>query len=146
MQAEPRDYPVTIDGVTVTLRGVPMVDRENGPSFRQGDGHKVSHMVALGLIRAGATSPGAFFRTRYALGMMKPGDAAELLGVDTATVETWESGQTPVDRNAFAVLAATLRERVGDPMTVGEHLAAMRNPVMAIDVVWGAEAGEKRAA
>lgn len=133
-----RDYPVTIDGVTVTLRSVPMVDRADADCLAPGDSDAVNRLLALALLRAGSHGAEAFRRTRYVL-RLKPPAAAELLGVSPDAVAAWESGEAPVDRSALAVLASILREQVGDPMTTREHLAAMAAPTLAaVSIDWPA--------
>ena len=142
MNTRPQLYCVKIGDVTVALHGVPMVEDANAtrPDARwtvRGDhAGEFQRHVALALILAGVHDADSFKRVRLALGL-KANRAAELLDVRPETVSAWETGKTPVDRKAYAVLAAMLRERMGDPQTTEEHLERMaaQQPTR-IDLKW----------
>lgn len=132
----PGDLSAVVAGVRVTLGGVPSEDVADGiPGYPIEAVNEMSRMIALALSRAGAQGPEVFRRTRHALGLRED-DAAWVLAVSSETVVAWERGSAPPDRNAFAVLAAMLREIMGDPMTVREHVARMAEPFAAMRVDW----------
>lgn len=142
MKTQPQLYTGKIGEVTVHLHGVPMVENADatGPDARwavRGDhAGEFQRHIALALVRAGVHDADSFKRVRLALGL-KAHRAAELLDVRAETVSAWETKKTPVDRKAYAVLAAMLRERMGDPQTTEEHLERMAAPAPAeVDLDW----------
>jgi len=116
------DYSVTLDGVTITLRGAPVRYVDGRPTFSVTDVHEANRLAALGLIRSGSHGAEAFKRTLYALRIGR--SEAEELGIPAE----WLSGKVgaPFEGSPFVVFAAMLREEMRDPMTVREHIAAMK--------------------
>ena len=142
MDTRPQLYRVKIGDVNVAIHGVPMVaadgDHHGGGrwTIRGDHASEFQRHVALALIHAGVHDADSFRRVRQALGL-KGVRAAELLDVRPETVSAWENGKTPVDRKAYAVLSAMLRERMGDPQTTEEHLEKMAAPALTeIELDW----------
>lgn len=151
MDTRPQLYCVKIGDVTVALHGVPMVERADAISADgrwavRGDyADEFLRHIALALVHAGVHDADSFKRVRLALGL-KAHRAAELLDVRAETVSAWETGKTSVDRKAYAVLAAMLRERMGDPQTTEEHLMRMAAPTPAqVDLDWKTAEERKQA-
>ena len=53
---------------------------------------------------------------------------ADLLGVTEGTVSRWENGHAPVDRAAWAALAAIVTERLADQSSTVDRLRASKAP------------------
>lgn len=151
MDTRPQLYRVKIGDVSVAIHGVPMVEVVDAPSasarwtIRGDHASEFQRHVALALIHAGVHDADSFRRVRQALGL-KGFRAAELLDVRPETVSAWENGKTPVDRKAYAVLSAMLRERMGDPQTTEEHLEKMAAPALAaVELDWKTAAERQQA-
>ena len=83
--------------------------------------------IAVSLARAGETRGEVFKLARKAVGL-RAADLGELLGVAPETISRWETGERPVDRGAFALLADMAQDALeGRPATL-EMLRAMKSP------------------
>jgi putative zinc finger/helix-turn-helix YgiT family protein len=84
--------------------------------------------VAQSLAELGIATPEAFRFARKALGL-RLADLAELLDVRLETVSRWETGKVPVDRCAFATLAAMVTDELeGRAERTANRLRAARAP------------------
>lgn len=83
--------------------------------------------VDLTIAREGPAYGETFRRLRKAL-VLRATDVAELFDVRAETVSRWETGATPVDRAAWATLAAIVIERVEGSTATLDRLRALREP------------------
>ena len=89
---------------------------------------RVELEAARELADAGIVSGETFRFMRHALGMTARDVGAELV-VAHETISRWENEERPLDRLAWATLAAMVREELGEnPGRTREQLRVMRKP------------------
>jgi YgiT-type zinc finger domain-containing protein len=126
------------DTITVQLRsgplaivvaGVPAVKcGKCGEGFFEGaDLERAELLAAAELANRGIREGGVFRFMRKASGL-RGADVADLLDVREATISRWENDHDPVDRAAWAALAAIVSEKLAGETTTIDRLRASKAP------------------
>jgi transcriptional regulator with XRE-family HTH domain len=103
------------------------------------------HLAAKTLADSGEVTGETFRAMRIALGMNGRAVADEL-GVPPETISRWERGDRPVDRFAWLVLAAIVRDAVDGTDQTRAQLRALRDPPKVAKTIRLDVHGPKRAA
>jgi YgiT-type zinc finger domain-containing protein len=84
-------------------------------------------MAAAEVANRGLREGGAFRFMRKATGL-RAAELADLLDVTEGTVSRWENDHAPVDRAAWAALAAVVTEKLAGESTTLDRLRASKDP------------------
>jgi YgiT-type zinc finger domain-containing protein len=95
--------------------------------FDLADLSRADLLAATELANRGIQEGAAFRFMRKAAGL-RGADIAELLNVREATVSRWENDHDPVDRAAWAALAAIVSEKAAGQTTTIDRLRASKAP------------------
>ncbi len=132
--------------ITVQLRGGPLDLVVSGvPALKCGkcgegflelaDLSRADLLAAAELANRGIQEGAAFRFMRKAVGL-RGADVASLLGVRDATISRWENEHDPVDRAAWAALAAIVSEKLAGQATTMDRLRASKEPREATGPVY----------
>jgi putative zinc finger/helix-turn-helix YgiT family protein len=83
--------------------------------------------VAVSLAEAGETKGEVFKFIRKAVGL-RAADLGDLLGVAPETISRWETGERPVDRGAFALVADMAHEALEGQARTLDMLRSIKTP------------------
>lgn len=115
-----------IAGIVFTVE-IPVLGSAEGPTYLAGDLHRFELTIAAQLAQRGIATGESFRFMRKTLGLTIQ-DIVGLLAVAATTVKHWETGEQPVPRAAFAVLAAMVADELRGSDTTRRHLAALAAP------------------
>lgn len=121
--------PLRAGPVRVIVGGVPgLVCGSCGEgTFDLADLSRAELQAAAGVANLGYQEGAAFRFMRKAAGLTAPA-LADLLDVSEGTVSRWENDHAPVDRAAWAALAAVVTEKLAGQTTTLDRLRASKAP------------------